>query len=146
MLQGTGSDVAMCVLTLADVRFLRAQGWDLDIAAHHAVDKPVIGLCGGYQMMGTTMADPEGTEGPPVSEPGLSLFAVTTVLASPKTVRSVVAQEAASGLEVIGYETTTSARHSGTRGAPGGDGALVPGLGRPHPRRTRLGARGASRP
>ena len=55
-------------------------------------------------MLGTVVADPDGTEGPPGEAPGLGLLRVTTVLESPKTVRSVVAQETATGLEVPGYE------------------------------------------
>ena len=90
--------------TIADLRFLRAQGWERDIHEHHAAGKPVIGLCGGYQMLGTVVADPDGTEGPPGEERGLGLLAVTTALESPKTVRTVVAQEVRSGLDVPGYE------------------------------------------
>ena len=59
---------------------------------------------GGYQMLGTVVADPDGTEGPPGEERGLGLLAVTTALESPKTVRTVVAQEVRSGLDVPGYE------------------------------------------
>ena len=90
--------------TIADLRFLRDQGWDRDIRAHHAAGKPVIGLCGGYQMLGTVVTDPDGVEGPPGVEPGLGLLAATTVLEAPKTVRTVVATEAASGMDVPGYE------------------------------------------
>jgi len=90
--------------TIADLRFLRAQGWDRGIEAHHAAGRPVIGLCGGYQMLGTVVADPEGTEGPAGVEPGLGLLAVATELESPKTVRAVTAVEAESGMKVPGYE------------------------------------------
>jgi adenosylcobyric acid synthase len=90
--------------TIADLRFLKAQGWDRDIAIHRAAGKPVIGLCGGYQMLGRSVTDPDGTEGPPGEEEGLGLLEVRTVLEAPKTVRSVVAQEAGTGLDVRGYE------------------------------------------
>lgn len=90
--------------TIADLRFLRAQGWERDIVAHHAAGKPVIGLCGGYQMLGALVADPDGTEGEPGEENGLGLLATTTVLQSPKTVRAVIALETSSGMKVSGYE------------------------------------------
>lgn len=90
--------------TVADLRFLKAQGWDRDVKAHHAAGKPVIGLCGGYQMLGHTVADPHGTEGSPGEEPGLGLLAVETVLESPKTVRTVTARDAETGVEARGYE------------------------------------------
>jgi len=90
--------------TIADLRFLRAQGWDRDVEAHHAAGKPVIGLCGGYQMLGSVVADPGGTEGPPGEEAGLNLLPVTTELESPKTVRAVIARDAVTELEVPGYE------------------------------------------
>ncbi len=90
--------------TIADLRFLRAQGWDRQIAAHHRSGKPVIGLCGGYQMLGRSVADPEGVEGDPGTEPGLGLLDVHTVLEAPKTVRTVTATEVGTGLDVPGYE------------------------------------------
>ena len=45
--------------------FLRAQGWDIDLAAHVRRGGRVLGLCGGYQMLGARLADPDGIEGPP---------------------------------------------------------------------------------
>ena len=50
--------------TIGDLAFLRAQGWDIDIKAHVRRGGHVLGLCGGYQMLGQTIADPEGIEGP----------------------------------------------------------------------------------
>ena len=62
-------EAAMIVLagskaTIADLAFIRAQGWDIDIAAHVRRGRPVLGLCGGYQMLGRSVADPDGIEGP----------------------------------------------------------------------------------
>src|SRR5262249_54243437 len=51
--------------TIADLAFLRQQGWDIDIAAHVRRGGHVLGLCGGYQMLGRSVGDPEGIEGPP---------------------------------------------------------------------------------
>jgi len=90
--------------TIADLAFLRAQGWDIDIAAHARRGGAVIGLCGGYQMLGRTIADPDGIEGTAARVPGLGLLDVETVLASQKTLREVRATDALSGCPVRGYE------------------------------------------
>src|ERR1700741_2173745 len=65
--------------TRGDLSFLRAQGWDIDILAHHRRGGHVLGLCGGYQMLGRSVGDPEGIEGPPGEMPGLGLLDVNTV-------------------------------------------------------------------
>ena len=57
--------------TIGDLAFLRAQGWDIDIKAHVRRGGHVLGLCGGYQMLGQTIADPEGIEGPAATVEGL---------------------------------------------------------------------------
>ncbi len=90
--------------TIADLAFLRAQGWDVDIAAHRRRGGIVVGLCGGYQMMGKTIADPGGLEGPPATVAGLGLLDVDSVLAPAKTLRAVDATDARSGCRIRGYE------------------------------------------
>jgi adenosylcobyric acid synthase len=90
--------------TMADLAFLRAQGWDIDIAAHVRRGGHVLGLCGGYQMLGRCISDPEGTEGAPGSAPGLGLLDVETVLEPTKTLANVTAVHAASRLPISGYE------------------------------------------
>ena len=50
--------------TIADLAHFRAQGWDIDLATALRRGAKVLGLCGGYQMLGKTIADPEGIEGP----------------------------------------------------------------------------------
>ncbi len=90
--------------TIADLAFLRAQGWDIDIAAHVRRGGALVGLCGGYQMLGRTLADPSGIEGPAGTVPGLGLLPVDTVLAPEKTLREVHALDALSGCGVHGYE------------------------------------------
>lgn len=100
-------DAALIVLagtkaTCADLAFLRAQGWDIDILAHHRRGRPVLGLCGGYQMLGRSVADPDGVEGPPGQAEGLGLLAVDTVIGGDKTVRPVTGM--ALGAPFAGYE------------------------------------------
>lgn len=90
--------------TLSDLADLRAQGWDIDILAHHRRGGKVLGLCGGYQMLGRRIADPQGIEGPAGEAPGLGLLDVETVLAPQKTLRQTEAVENATGLQVRGYE------------------------------------------
>jgi adenosylcobyric acid synthase len=88
--------------TIADLRFVREQGWDIDILAHHRRGRPVLGLCGGYQMLGRTVADPLGVEGPAESVAGLGLLAVDTVLGGHKTLVEV--RGTANGAAFDGYE------------------------------------------
>jgi len=90
--------------TLADLAFLCDQGWDVDIKAHHRRGGVVVGLCGGYQMLGTEISDPTGIEGPPESRSGLGLLDVVTVLDGRKTLMETDGVECASGTEVRGYE------------------------------------------
>ena len=75
--------------TIADLAALREAGWDSDVIAHVRRGGRVLGLCGGYQMLGRRIADPEGIEGPPASIPGLGLLDVETVLQGPKQLRAV---------------------------------------------------------
>ncbi len=90
--------------TLSDLAFLRAQGWDVDIAAHYRRGGRVVGLCGGYQMLGRMVGDPAGIEGPPAEAEGLGLLEVATVIGGDKTLRQVRGVEALTGLPVAGYE------------------------------------------
>jgi adenosylcobyric acid synthase len=90
--------------TIADLAFMRAQGWDIDLKAHVRQGGRVLGLCGGYQMLGRVIADPGGFESTPGTVEGLALLDVETVLTADKTVRPVKAQHRASGLDVSAYE------------------------------------------
>ncbi len=90
--------------TRGDLAFLRAQGWDIDLAAHHRRGGHVLGLCGGYQMLGRRVCDPEGLEGPPGETEGLGLLDVTTVMSPDKRLARVAGVHVASGLSVSGYE------------------------------------------
>ncbi|MFG1403695.1 cobyric acid synthase [Xanthobacter sediminis] len=90
--------------TRGDLAFLRAQGWDVDLAAHRRRGGRVLGICGGYQMLGRTIADPEGIEGSAGSDPGLGLLEVETVMTPDKRLTQVEAVHAASGQAFRGYE------------------------------------------
>ncbi len=90
--------------TIADLAFLRTEGWDIDILAHRRRGGRVVGLCGGYQMLGRSIADPDGIEGPAGTVAGLGLLDVDTVLGGDKTTAPFVGTEIDSGLAVAGYE------------------------------------------
>ena len=90
--------------TIADLAHFRAQGWDIDLAAALRRGARVLGLCGGYQMLGHTIADPDGIEGAPGSVPGLGLLDVETVMTPEKRVTLTEARHAASGQAAQGYE------------------------------------------
>jgi adenosylcobyric acid synthase len=90
--------------TLSDLDALRQAGWDIDILAHARRGGHVIGLCGGYQMLGRSIADPQGFEGPARAAPGLGLLAADTQLEPRKVVREVSALDSRSGTAVRGYE------------------------------------------
>jgi len=102
-------DAALIILpgskaTLADLAVLRREGWDIDILAHRRQGGHIIGLCGGYQMLGRQIADPDGSEGPPGAAPGLGLLDVDTVLGGDKRLAEAAGTEIASGMAVRGYE------------------------------------------
>ena len=90
--------------TLADLRQIRDEGWDVDIIAHHRRGGLIVGLCGGYQILGRTVADPEGIEGPPGKADGLGLLDVRTVLGGDKSLVERQGTELASGEPITGYE------------------------------------------
>ena len=70
--------------TIADLAALRAAGFDIDIAAHRRRGGMILGLCGGYQMLGRAIADPGGIEGPAAAVEGLGLLDVATTLSAEK--------------------------------------------------------------
>jgi adenosylcobyric acid synthase len=89
--------------TIADVKALREAGFDIDIAAHRRRGGTVLGLCGGYQMLGRRIADPDGVEGPPGEVEGLGLLDVTTVLGGEKSL-TAASGTTAGGVPFAGYE------------------------------------------
>ena len=118
--------------TLADLAFLRAQGWDIDIAAHVRRGGAVLGICGGYQMLGRTVADPHGIEGPPAEAPGLGLLDVATTLTAAKKLVEVSGTECRTGAPVSGYEMHVGVTSGPDTARPlldlstGADGAMTP--------------------
>ncbi|MEI8394024.1 MAG: cobyric acid synthase [Rhodospirillaceae bacterium] len=100
--------------TLADLKFLRAQGWDIDLLAHWRRGGAVWGICGGYQMLGRRIEDPDGVEGPPGGADGLGLLDVTTLLTGEKMLEEVAGSDLDSGAPVFGYEM-----HMGRTEGPG---------------------------
>ncbi|OED48254.1 cobyric acid synthase CobQ [Rhodobacteraceae bacterium (ex Bugula neritina AB1)] len=90
--------------TIGDLAYLRAQGWDIDILAHYRRGGHVLGLCGGYQMLGQTIDDPEGVDGRPGKVDGLGLLDVHTVMAGEKRVTLTEAVTRDGNLPVNGYE------------------------------------------
>ena len=90
--------------TLADLAFLCDQGWDVDIRAHVRQGKPVLGLCGGYQMLGRTVADPDGVEGIAGQASGLGLLDVESVLGGDKRLVPASGTHQRTGEAVAGYE------------------------------------------
>lgn len=90
--------------TIGDLEDLRRQGWDEDIAAHVRRGGRVIGICGGYQMLGTSVADPLGIEGANERIDGLGLLDVETVMAPEKTVRNSTAHSVDYDVPLSGYE------------------------------------------
>jgi adenosylcobyric acid synthase len=90
--------------TIADLAALRANGWDIDIAAHVRRGGRVLGLCGGYQMLGRMIHDPEGLEGGVASVEGLGLLDVETTMTADKTVTPTTAKHVASGESISAYE------------------------------------------
>ena len=90
--------------TIADLEHFRAQGWDIDLAAHVRRGGHVLGLCGGYQMLGRRISDPDGIEGRAGNWPGLGLLDVQTVMRSGKRLALSDATYTATGDAVTGYE------------------------------------------
>lgn len=90
--------------TIGDLMDLRAQGWDRDLERHVRRGGRVIGICGGYQMLGRVVRDPLGIEGGVTETEGLGLLDVETVMAPEKTVRNSHAWSLEHDVPLEGYE------------------------------------------
>lgn len=110
--------------TIADLEFLRARGLDEAILAARRAGTPILGICGGYQMLGREIRDPDGVESAIPLAPGLGLLPHVTTFARPKRTSRVRARltsahgpfAAARGAPIEGYEI-----HAGqTAGPPSG--------------------------
>ena len=103
------ADAALVILpgsksTISDLADFRVQGWDADLSAHLRRGGRVIGVCGGYQMLGKTVRDPDGIEGPVREAEGLGHLDIETELSPEKTVRNTNAVSVEGGEPLTGYE------------------------------------------
>ena len=103
------ADAALVILpgsksTIADLADLRRQGWDADLEAHRRRGGRIIGICGGYQMLGRSVRDPQGLEGGDTLAEGLGLLDIDTEMAPEKTVRNIAAHSAEHDVPLSGYE------------------------------------------
>ena len=99
--------------TIADLAFLKAQGWDLDIRAHLRRGGRLLGLCGGFQMLGRAVHEPEGLEGRERHALGLGLLDMETWMEPEKVTATLDAPDALTGAQVTGYEI-----HAGRSSGP----------------------------
>ncbi|MDZ7823402.1 MAG: cobyric acid synthase [Ahrensia sp.] len=90
--------------TISDLIRFRENGWDVQLQAHVQGGGHVLGICGGYQMLGQTIADPSGLEGEPSTIKGLGLLNVSTTMQAEKHVKNVKAKSCKFDLLVSGYE------------------------------------------
>ncbi len=90
--------------TRGDLAYLRQQGWDIDLVAHHRRGGRILGICGGYQMLGTRVSDPEGIEGPAGETQGLGLLNIQTTMTPDKRLTRTRATHAATGQPIEAYE------------------------------------------
>ncbi|MER8708691.1 cobyric acid synthase [Mesorhizobium sp. M1088] len=90
--------------TIGDLLKLRENGWDRDLAAHRKRGGHIVGICGGFQMLGRSVRDPDGIEGSVTETQGLGLLDVETVMEPEKTVRNVSARSVPFDLPLEGYE------------------------------------------
>lgn len=99
--------------TRGDLQFLREQGWDVDLAAHRRRGGLILGICGGYQMLGAEIDDPAGIEGPAGASPGLGFLDVKTRMTPDKRLTKTAGTHVESGKPIDGYEI-----HIGTTDGP----------------------------
>ncbi|WP_420548959.1 cobyric acid synthase [Curvivirga sp.] len=90
--------------TMPDLKALREQGWDIDIQAHLRRGGHVLGICAGFQMLGTKLADPQGIEGPAGEVDGLGLIDMSTTMSGDKRLVEISGVESSTGKTVYGYE------------------------------------------
>ncbi|SDJ94111.1 adenosylcobyric acid synthase (glutamine-hydrolysing) [Billgrantia gudaonensis] len=90
--------------TRTDLAWLRSQGWEAAIRRHLRYGGRVLGICGGFQMLGRVVHDPEGLEGPAGSTPGLGLLDLETRMVPGKQLRNVAGRLSPEGVPVSGYE------------------------------------------
>lgn len=106
--------------TRADLAWLRAQGWDTALARHLRYGGKVLGVCGGFQMLGQRVSDPHGVEGSAGESQGLGLLELSTTMGLEKQLRQVagVCIFDGSGARVEGYEIHMGASEGAALAAP----------------------------
>ena len=104
--------------TRGDLEFLRMQGWDIDLLAHVRRGGRVLGICGGYQMLGRVVRDPDGIEGTPGESEGLGLLDVETVMTPEKRLCETGAVHVGSGQAFRGYEIHIGRTEGADRARP----------------------------
>ena len=112
--------------TIADLAVLRAEGWDVDIAGHLRRGGVVLGICGGYQMLGRAIRDRHGVEGRPAESAGLGLLEIETELTCDKILTETSGVDVISNQPVRGYEM-----HMGASTGPGLARPMLRLAGRP---------------
>jgi len=106
--------------TISDLAAFRAEGWDIDLSAHVRRGGHVLGICGGYQMLGTLLSDPQGIEGPAGSLEGLGLLDVETTFVGDKILTPVRGADSRNGAPFEGFEM-----HLGRSSGPDCDKSLL---------------------
>ena len=109
---GPGESMPLCDLIIlpgsksvrTDLAWLRAQGWERAILRHLRYGGKLIGICGGFQMLGREIHDPHGLEAEVGTSPGLGLFHTTTTLMPEKQLRNVLGRLVLEDAPVQGYE------------------------------------------
>jgi len=104
--------------TIADLIDFRRNGWDIDLLAHVRRGGRVLGICGGYQMLGRTVADPDGIEGPAGDISGLGLLDVETILTGDKTLTEVTGTSLPDNTPFRGYEMHVGRTNGPDRARP----------------------------
>ena len=97
--------------TRGDLEFLKSQGWHIDLRAHHRRGGHILGICGGYQILGKTISDPEGIEGPAGTSEGLGFLDVQTRMSQDKSLTRVNASYGVRALTIEGYEIHIGETH-----------------------------------
>ena len=90
--------------TISDLNFIKSQGWDIDLKAHLNRGKYILGICGGFQMLGEYVDDSSGLEGLPIITEGLNLLNIKTKMLPQKKIRKVNAKHIETDIPFQGYE------------------------------------------
>lgn len=90
--------------TISDLHFFRQQEWDIDLKAFARKGGQIVGVCGGYQMLGQSISDPDGIEGHQGCFEGLGLLPITTMLSPEKTVKLSAVTDHLYKTQTSGYE------------------------------------------